>query len=64
MDILSNYRILIKKSLTEYHNWASGSLQDDHENILVFDEEHDQYLWLHMGWNGKKRIKGINWSLD
>ena len=38
MDILSNYPILIKKSLTEYYNWASGSLQDDHENILVFDE--------------------------
>ncbi|MBD2776107.1 XisI protein [Iningainema tapete] len=60
MDRLSNYRILIKKILTEYHNWASGSSKEDHENSLVFDEDNDQYLWLHMGWQGKKRIKGIN----
>jgi XisI protein len=26
---------------------------------LIFDEQHDQYLWLRCGWDGKKRVPHI-----
>jgi len=31
----------------------------DQESCLVFDEIHDQYFWLFMGWEGKKKIRNI-----
>lgn len=55
MDRLEKYRNAIKKVLTEYHEWVSGSANLDQESCLVFDEIHDQYFWLFMGWEGKKK---------
>lgn len=69
MDKLSHYRHLVTKILTEYDRYASSSPNSDNktllptadrEHCLVFDEERDQYLWLRLGWQGKKRVKGIN----
>lgn len=60
MDKLAQYRHLIKKVLTEYHEWVSGSATLERESCLVFDEIHDQYLWLFMGWEGKKKIRNIH----
>ncbi|CAD5913418.1 DNA element excision controlling factor XisI homolog (Modular protein) [Planktothrix rubescens] len=59
MAQLEKYRNSIKKVLTEYHKWVSGSANLDQESCLVFDEIHDQYFWLFMGWEGKKKIRNI-----
>ncbi|MBP0031876.1 MAG: XisI protein [Roseofilum sp. Belize BBD 4] len=60
MDKLEHYRDLIQQILTEYHEWVSGSSNLDRESCLVFDETHDQYFWLFMGWDGKKKIRNIH----
>ncbi|MGB3203972.1 MAG: XisI protein [Crinalium sp.] len=57
MDRIKNYRYLIKKILTEYHNWVSASSNLTDETCLVFDENNDHYLWCLIGWEGKKRTK-------
>lgn len=59
MDRLSSYRNSIMKILTEYHDWVSNSSNLDRESCLVFDEVHDQYFWLLMGWEGKKKYRNI-----
>ncbi|AFZ02000.1 XisI protein [Calothrix sp. PCC 6303] len=60
MDKLDNYRNYIKNILQEYQNWAAASVNEEYENSLIFDTEHDQYLWVYIGWQGKKRLKGTN----
>ena len=59
MDKVGKYRTYLKKILTEYHEWVSGTANLDRESCLVFDETHDQYFWLFMGWEGKKKIRNI-----
>lgn len=56
MAQLEQYRCLIKKILTEYHEWVSGSSNLTDESCLIFDETHDHYLWMLLGWQGKKKI--------
>ncbi|PSF34225.1 XisI protein [Aphanothece hegewaldii CCALA 016] len=57
MDKLVNYRKLIQNILTDYHEWVSGSSNQNSESCLVFDEKHDHYMWIDLGWQGKKRTK-------
>lgn len=59
MDKLAKYRNIIKKTLTEYHEWVSGSSNLQQDSCLVFDEIHDQYFWLFMGWEGQKKFRNI-----
>ena len=59
MDKLIKYCQKIKKVLTEYHDWVSGSANLEQESCLVFDETHDRDFWLFMGWEGKKKIRNI-----
>lgn len=59
MDKLSRYRTIVQKILTEYDCLFASTSIEDSENCLVFDEQRDQYLWLHMGWQGKQRLKGM-----
>jgi hypothetical protein len=54
MDKLEHYRTLIKKILTEYHNWVSGSSNLIEESCLIFDDHHGHYLWMFLGWENKK----------
>ncbi|MEM6404410.1 MAG: XisI protein [Cyanobacteria bacterium P01_D01_bin.116] len=58
MDKLRNYREIVQEVLTEYHhiNEKSGSTT---ESVLVFDELHNQYLLLLMGWDKDERIKSV-----
>lgn len=58
MDRLKHYRQIIQEVLTEYHhlNEKSGSKI---ESVLAFDEIHDQYLLLLMGWHKDERIKSV-----
>lgn len=60
MDKLENYRFLIKKILTEYHQLFSSASPDNIEMLLAFDEQRDQYLWFQVGWTTEERIKGIS----
>ncbi|MBP0030480.1 element excision factor XisI family protein, partial [Roseofilum sp. Guam] len=48
MERLEHYRCSIKKILTGYHEWVSGSSHLGRESCLVFDEDHDHYLWIFM----------------
>ena len=59
-DKLEQYRQCIKKVLTEYHEWVCGAANFDEESCLIFDEIHDQYLWLFMGWKDGKKTTNIN----
>ncbi|MBW4602619.1 MAG: XisI protein [Calothrix sp. FI2-JRJ7] len=58
MDRLKHHRKIVKEVLTEYHelNEKSGSTT---ESALAFDEVHDQYLLLLMGWQKDERIKSV-----
>ncbi len=58
MDRLEHYREIVQEVLTEYHqiNQKSGSTT---ESALAFDELHDQYLLLLMGWHKDERIKSV-----
>ncbi|MGK7944915.1 MAG: XisI protein [Microcystaceae cyanobacterium] len=60
MDKLEQYRKAIKKVLTEYHEWVSGSSNLGRESCLIFDDNHGQYMWLFMGWENKKKIRNIH----
>jgi hypothetical protein len=57
MDKLEYYRHLIQKILTEYYKLGSISTNLKLEDVLVFDEQHDHYLLMVMGWQGEERIK-------
>ncbi len=46
MDNLVNYRQIIKKILTEYDEIANRSSKKKYETCLIFDENHDHYLWM------------------
>jgi hypothetical protein len=58
MERLKHHRQIIQDVLTEYHqlNEKSGSKT---ESALAFDEVHDQYLLLLMGWHKDERIKSV-----
>jgi hypothetical protein len=58
MDKLENYRFLIQKILTNYHQTFSSASPKNVEMLLAFDEVRDQYLWLQVGWTPEERIKG------
>ena len=58
MDRLMHYRSLLKEVLIEYHQLNTKS-DSNVESFLVFDESHDQYLLMLMGWNKDERIKSV-----
>lgn len=57
MDKIKVYRDLIKNILTEYYNRSSNSSLNQIDSCLIFDEQHDHYLWLTLDWEGSKRHK-------
>jgi hypothetical protein len=57
MDKLTRYRELIKSCLKEWGNYISRTKMPEVETQCVFDEEHDQYLVLSIGWRGEHRIR-------
>jgi XisI protein len=59
MAQLTQYRQIIQKILTEYRDWAAGGNQIGVQECVSFDQEHDQYLWFHVGWDGKRRDFGV-----
>ncbi len=61
MDKLKKYRNIIKKVLTEYYQLVSGGANNSkRESSLIFDEIHDHYMLIFMGWENKKKIRNIH----
>ncbi len=59
MDKLASYRALIKKLFTDYCALMNQSAAPaEVETEVVFDEEHDQYMLVNVGWSGRKRFRG------
>jgi hypothetical protein len=56
MDKLEKYRQIIKKVLTEDAKYAPS--YGEIEAFLVFDDEHDSYQLMHIGWNQQRRTHG------
>lgn len=57
-----NYRDLVKQLLTQYLSYESS--EDFIEMSAVFDEAHDRYLLLHVGWQDEERIHGCPIHID
>lgn len=60
MDKITRYRALIKDILTTYDQLVHKSPDYNVETCLVFDENHDHYLWLTVDWQGDKRRKSTH----
>ncbi|MEM7579859.1 MAG: XisI protein [Cyanobacteria bacterium P01_A01_bin.80] len=58
MDRLKHYREIVQEVLTEYHQINEKSASTN-ESALAFDEVHNQYLLLLMGWDKDERIKTV-----
>lgn len=58
MDKLAKHRNVVRSVLNEYDrlNGKSGSMT---ESCIVFDESHDHYLLVLMGWDKDERIKSV-----
>jgi len=59
MDKLTNYRQIIQNTLTKLDEIANSSSKKKLETCLIFDENHDHYLWMSIGWINKKKINNI-----
>jgi hypothetical protein len=62
MDILDNYRSIIKQVLLLYTQIPYSYA--DIKCKTVFDSENDSYLLITIGWDGVKRIHGCLVHLD
>jgi XisI protein len=62
MDILENYRRILKDVLLPYTQipYSHGDIQCK----TVFDSENDSYLLLTLGWDGIRRIHGCLIHID
>lgn len=54
MDKLTTYRQLIKDILTEDARYKPS--HGEIEPLLVFDDEHDSYQLMYVGWDGRRRV--------
>jgi hypothetical protein len=60
MDKLVSYREVIKKLLTDHDDFANRSSKKKYQTCLIFDENHDHYLWMSIDWVNKKRINNTH----
>jgi hypothetical protein len=62
MGRIDTYRQIIRSVLSSYVeiSYANGEIQ----NEAVFDEEHDRYLVVSVGWDAAKRIHGALIHID
>ena len=60
MDKLIRYQTLIKNILTEYDRISPQVPDPDIDEILMFDDERNQYLWFNIGWKDGRRIKAVS----
>lgn len=60
MDKIAQYRQIVQKILSEYREWAAGANKPGVQECVSFDPIRDQYLWFHVGWDGKQRSFGVS----
>lgn len=56
MAAVAQYRALIRDLLTHYANLVAAQETSNVETLLAFDDDHDQYLWLEVGWENRHRV--------
>jgi len=73
MDQLTHYREQIKQVLTQYADVMKRQPTPGIDTELVFDDIHDQYLLLKVGWWPQVRVRGatanaglkrIGWKME
>ncbi|GIK56938.1 MAG: hypothetical protein BroJett015_26010 [Chloroflexota bacterium] len=57
MDKLNLYRDLIKRLLINYNELLNRRPLPGQETELVFDEEHDNYMLVAIGWWQRRRVR-------
>ena len=60
MDTLKKYQQIIKETLVEYDRISAQVSDPDIDELLMFDDERGQYLWLNVGWKKSRRISTIS----
>jgi len=58
VDKLTHYRVLIKRLLSQYAELINQHPKPDLDVDVAFDEEHDHYMLLKMGWTPQGRVRG------
>ncbi|MGD1858767.1 MAG: XisI protein [Leptolyngbyaceae cyanobacterium] len=58
MDKLTKHRNIVRSVLNEYDRLNEKS-DSTTESCVVFDESHDHYLLMLMGWDKDERIKSV-----
>jgi XisI protein len=56
MDKLTSYRITIRRVLSDLAEYVSRSENFGLEAQCVFDDTHNHYLLLYVGWDNRKRF--------
>ena len=59
MDTVEHQRSIVKSIIDEYHQLNLNAPDSSIESVCVFDDIHDNYLLLLMGWQGSDRIKSV-----
>lgn len=59
MDKIIRYQQLTKQYLTEFANLMNSQPVPNLETVLSFDDEHQQYLLLKVGWTEQHRTRHI-----
>jgi hypothetical protein len=62
MDRVNEWRALIKQIIREYASFDPSTRDVAVET--VFDDEHDHYELVHVGWEGPRRIDGAVLHVD
>jgi hypothetical protein len=57
MDKTARYRELIKRYLSDFSGYANRAPHDGIETECAFDETHDQYFLVSVGWADRLRIR-------
>ncbi|NEQ97558.1 MAG: XisI protein [Cyanothece sp. SIO2G6] len=60
MANLEQYKQIIKETLTEYDRISAQVPDPDIDEVLMFDDERSQYLWLNVGWKQARRVSAIS----
>ncbi len=64
MADLNEYRRVIQALLQEFHGYDQSGSNHGVESQVVFDTEHDHYLLIDVGWEGKQFIYGTIIHID
>lgn len=55
---LARYQQLVKEILTRYSELINRHPNPNQETEVVFDDKHNHYMLVNLGWNKDERIQG------